>query len=647
MSKIRLQRISLRNFKGIGSQSFEFEANETFIHGDNGTGKTSLFDAFIWTLFGKDHLGRSDYRLKTHDKTGRTIPKLDCEVEAVLYIDEKLLTLKRVYKENWVKPKTEPEEVFKNNTTDYFINDVGVSAKEYSEKVTSVCDEVLFRTITNPAYFPNLKEEVQKELLFKMIEDVTDKTIAAGNADFQQLLLDVSGVSYENYRKELLSKKSKIKDEIRGIPDRIDELKRSKPKVKNWSEIEGKISVLQDELSLIDRQLSDSASQSEEQGRERMKIQGRINELEMANQQLGFSETTKKNERISKIRMQISEIENSSSDVERKERNRLEKLQELTTEKNLKLSERETLLNEWRAISGEQLVFPEGIFDCPTCKRPLEIHDIDSKQKELTENFSATKVKKLETNKTKGIAIAERIKEIDKEIELNSEPIKPVMFAGTTKATFLDQIAEIEREESKVSLLPEHISNTKEIRTLREQLEVSAPTNTNEGLKVRKAEAQSEIDQLKTQLQSKVYIENTETRIKELESNFKIQNQALAELEKKEFILKQFEFEKNTQYENKINELFEFTKFKLFHQQVDGQIIPDCEATANGVPYGTQNNAMQINIGLDIIRTISKFNNMFAPIFIDNREGIVRIPEMGTQIINLVVEKDVNKLTIK
>ena len=113
--KVYLKRLSLSNFKGIKFESFEFTENETFIHGANGTGKTTLFDSFIWCLFGKDHVGRTDFNLKPYEKSGQTKKKVECEVEAVLFVDSKMLVLKRIYSENWVKPKGEPEEVFKGN----------------------------------------------------------------------------------------------------------------------------------------------------------------------------------------------------------------------------------------------------------------------------------------------------------------------------------------------------------------------------------------------------------------------------------------------------------------------------------------------------------------------------------------------------
>jgi len=49
---------------------------------------------------------------------------------------------------------------------------------------------------------------------------------------------------------------------------------------------------------------------------------------------------------------------------------------------------------------------------------------------------------------------------------------------------------------------------------------------------------------------------------------------------------------------------------------------------------------------LDIINTISAYNDKYAPIWLDNREGVTEIPEMTAQVINLVVNPEKQKLTI-
>ena len=73
--------MKLTNFKGIRNLEISF-TNETNIYGDNGTGKTSICDAFTWLLFGKDSKDRKDFEIKTLDDNNKVIPEIDHEVEA-------------------------------------------------------------------------------------------------------------------------------------------------------------------------------------------------------------------------------------------------------------------------------------------------------------------------------------------------------------------------------------------------------------------------------------------------------------------------------------------------------------------------------------------------------------------------------------
>ena len=69
MRTIKLKSLSLVNFKGIRSLNIGFSDAETLVAGENGTGKTTVFDSFLWLLFGKDSTGRSDsnFNIKTLD----------------------------------------------------------------------------------------------------------------------------------------------------------------------------------------------------------------------------------------------------------------------------------------------------------------------------------------------------------------------------------------------------------------------------------------------------------------------------------------------------------------------------------------------------------------------------------------------------
>ena len=64
MREIKILTLSLRNFKGCEALTLEFDGQSASIYGDNATGKTTIYDALTWLLFGKDSRGRGDFEIK-------------------------------------------------------------------------------------------------------------------------------------------------------------------------------------------------------------------------------------------------------------------------------------------------------------------------------------------------------------------------------------------------------------------------------------------------------------------------------------------------------------------------------------------------------------------------------------------------------
>ena len=133
---VRIQKMTIQNFKGIKSLEIQFNGHDAIVYGDNATGKTSLFDAFLWLLFGKDSSDRSDFGVKPYDANGQEIHNLETVVEAALEIDGvKVATLKHMLKENWVKKNGQSEQVFSGNQHKYWVNGISHSAGEYEKFV--------------------------------------------------------------------------------------------------------------------------------------------------------------------------------------------------------------------------------------------------------------------------------------------------------------------------------------------------------------------------------------------------------------------------------------------------------------------------------------------------------------------------------
>ena len=103
MKNVILKRLSLVNWKGQKERSIDF-SNETSICGANATGKSTMFDAFIWLLFGKDSLDRKDYNIIPIEN-GKRVDRVDAEVCGVLDVNSEEITLKRVLHQKWVRKR--------------------------------------------------------------------------------------------------------------------------------------------------------------------------------------------------------------------------------------------------------------------------------------------------------------------------------------------------------------------------------------------------------------------------------------------------------------------------------------------------------------------------------------------------------------
>lgn len=638
--------MEIENWKGIKNESFEFLENETFFEGANGTGKTSMFDALLWTLFGIDHLGRTDHEIRpTVD--GEPVHRLESKVKIDLLIDNvKTLTLTRIFKEVWVKPETGLEEVYKNNTTAYYINDLSVRKKDYDAMVTSICSAEGFKMVTNPYYFNSLHWEERRKMLFDIAGDVTDEYVAKGNREFEELIKEVTGVGFVNFKKALAVKKKKLQDELDDIDPRISELIRSRPEVLDWEALLKKLESNESELKDIEKQLEDVAKKSEAENKSRLLIQEEINALEQENHKLKLDDVNKKNEAIDRINQKIRYKLMEKGNMERDGKTKKARLDFLNGE-NKKLQEkRSKLLEEYRVINAEQLVFKEGEFICPTCNRELDDLDIMERQQHMTEEFNRSKTERIEKNVREGKALKAQIEEVEKEIA----EIGEIVFADVSAIDAEIEKLNKELSEAKAKLLVNaECEKTKEnegkIAVLRAQLAQGGTSTTpDRELQSKKEALNGEIKEIIASLATREMIENSEKRKKDLEKQKKALNQGIADIEAKEYLVKNFEYAKSEAVENKVNGVFEIVKFKLFRTLVDGQVVPRCECMIDGVLYSTLNSAAQMMAGLDIIRVLNRHFDLYAPIFLDNREGVTEIPEMDCQIINLVVNPARKKL---
>lgn len=636
-----MKSISLVNFKGIRELSLDFAPNNTFIYGENGTGKTTLFDAFTWLLFGKDSTGRSDsnFNIKTLDENGKPILRLEHSVTGVLEVDGREMRLKRSFVEKWVKPRGQEEEEMQGHKTAFSINDVVVSTKaEYDAAVREICDEQVFGMITNPSYFVTcLGANEQKEMLLDMAGEISDEQVAEGNKDFAELLSKISGVSLAQYTREIAARKRAIKQDIESIPSNIETVRRLMPEEQDWGSLEKELAEKKKSLAEIDEQLADISKAARAEGDRKCELQRQINEKRLAIAQRESairedirSKNSAQYERMEELKTSLRQRENEKRSLDRQYEDVSNSIVDVQ-------KELDALREEFRRINAESVSFPDGAFECPTCHRPLEIEDIESKQREMTEAFNLDKSRRLAENKQKGIARRQALDNLVAQcngiIESQAEAKEQIEYIHTE----IDTINHCTPEPVNAEPLVESDSLIRglknDIEELNNQLSMEADLSDNTELLEGKKVLSEGIESLMKLLASKDMIAKSEEEIARLEEKRVASNQALADLEREEFVATEFQKAKDSVLMERINGMFSITKFSFVDEQLNGGEKMTCNCLVDGVPYADANNARKMNAGLDIINAICTANGICAPIFIDNAESVnVLMPTLGQKV---------------
>jgi exonuclease SbcC len=654
---IILKKLSGLNFKGLRSFCFEFDPESTDFKGYNKTGKTTLMDAFLWLFFGKDSTDRKDFEIKTLDENNKPYHRLDHEVSAVITVDMEEITLRRVFKEKWTKPRGTNQEIFSGHTTDFYWNEVPMKESEYQAKVSSIINENIFKLITNTSYFNSLKWQDRRNALIQIAGTISnDDVISSLSGDFTELKKALNAKkTVDEFKKEIGSKKKTIKEGLEQIPFRIDEADRSMPELVNYAEIETKISEENNDLATIEQQLMDK---TESEKKRQQAITDKVREVGTMKSRLQQIEFEEKNKVQEKRRHREQVILNKKVELRNKQDEKSRLLVDYSTEEKRRSGLEliaDDLRKKWDAVNKEQLVFKDDEFKCPACGTEFAAEKIETKKTELTNNFNANKSKRLEEITAHG-------KKVKEDIEVINAKLGNIKSHGITLASEIEllqnDIATLEQENARLATdettelnaaiegNTEYAGISQMIKLRNEEIESPAPAEDRSDLISRKQALRMVIDDLKKQLATKEQREKVLARIEELKQQESKMAQELANLEGVEFSIEQFTKAKMDLLENRINGRFKVAKFKMFEDQINGGQVEACTTLINGVPYSDANYASRIQAGLDIINVFCDHYNVYAPVWIDNRESVIDLPQTNSQLINLFVSESHQKLTL-
>ena len=658
---IIIRQMTLLNFKGVRELTVDFDEHETNIYGANHTGKTTLFDAFVWLLFDKDSQDRQNFGIRTYDEDNNIIQKLPHEVSACIEVNGVEINLRRCFVENWVKKRGSQEAVYDGNSEERYWNDVPCSKAEFAKKITEICDESIFKLITNPLYFPSLKPAIQRGMLFQMVGDITDMDVALSDKEkFANLTEQLSQKTLEEYKKEIAAKKKRIRESIDSIPARIDERKRDMAQAEDWEALERDMAEKQAKVRELDGQIADESKAYNAKAND---LAGKAKELAEKKRQRASRENALRDELLAEWYRQTEAYNNRSiaaqqlsfdisqrrrkveADIMR-EKESIVRNQSDINEKEQRLSK---LRDEWRSIKS-RVFNPDNLETvCPHCGRPYEQSQIDRSIEDQRLSFNAHTNHMLEENRSGGKKLAVEVSELKTAIELSEAVIKekeallarlvdkPFTETAPAKPDVTDGMA----SDLQLQEIDKAIAELEAI--LAKPVEKPDTDFLKDGRKL----LMDGIDDDRKRLAKRDAIAANEKRIAELEEELKTNNETLAELEGIEFNILEFGKTKVAMVEDKINSLFSIVKFKMYERQINGGEVETCECLMHGTPYSVLSNSEKINAGLDIINAICRANKVNAPIFIDNRESATDIIDVDSQVINLIVDASCKKLSIQ
>ena len=644
MKTITLKTLTLRNFKKIQSLTIDFDDKDTAIVGTNGVGKSTIFDAYTWLLYGKNSHDQQDFSIKTLDENNKVINRIEHSVTGVFDVAGESVTLQRIYTEKWTKRRGFEVEELTGHTTDYFINDVPKSKAEYDGFVKSMIDDAIAKVISSPLYFnERLKWQERREILSSMAGDTTADDVLnfasdelSGATELIALLEARKSLTDEKTR--ISAQRKKLREELEQIEPRVSELQRMTEHGIDVESVKAGVLGCENLLANIEQQQTDELKAQEAANDEVRKHNAKKFELEQQYTKLkgeAMAEHNKKQQSVlareNELKLEIQKIEFAIAEWNGKAQRQVNEINAIKQEmEGVKSAYNQTKAQEFDNNCQDE--------NCPTCGQ--QVPDYVQKREAMRAEFNAKKAEKLAEYIKKANDLKAKHEAL--QTQCQAHELEALKAELETKQTYL---AEFQK-----SIAIDQFVDTNEMVELLAQIEAFVPMQpkqvSNTELTEKRREIQTQLDAYKSEMAKVQQAEQVHGRIAELNEQRKKLAQEIATLEKLEFQIEAYQRAEIMLIESKVNSKFALVKWKMFDEQLNGGLTPTCEAIVNGTPYNDLNTASKINAGLDVINALSYHFGIFAPVFIDQRESIVTLQQTDCQVISLVVNEGYKELTV-
>lgn len=305
-----------------------------------------------------------------------------------------------------------------------------------------------------------------------------------------------------------------------------------------------------------------------------------------------------------------------------------------------------------------------------------EISEIPVRYSEI-ENFKPKETYDYEKLNWEFLELDNQFQKLEEKIEVKDDGLNDKLIRAKAEKEHIEKALEQKKKETfdtknnKCSACGQELTDSKKIELLKafeagKELTINSHVSKIQVLEKTILTTQAKIDKLNKNSKDVQELDKLKIKIAEVkeklatETNYNEYKKRLSFIENRQKELasallvleKDFETVNSAfnlacnELEERINTHFQTVKIKLFERQLNGVMKDVCILTVDGVNFDNLNTAKQVNSCIEVINAISLFNQIEAPLFVDNRESIVKLAETKSQVINFVVDKNVKTIQI-
>lgn len=637
---IRLNELAIDNFKGIKTFEMVLDGGNAVIKAENGIGKTSVYDAFLWLLFGKNSEGKADFNVRPLDADNQPIKGLVVDVVAVVAIDEVTHVFHKEQREKVTRGK------FKGYETLCWIDEVPKKISEYQAYIAELIAEDTFKLLTDLNHFSGkLHHTERREALLAIAGEV-------GTPEgFDELTEALNYRSMDEYQKVLTCRKLAYKKERDEINPRIDEIQKGLDEYVVDRDIEvlpARRESLQEDIKILDgqRQL---LFNSEKQRQEKIDLVNELTKKRTQREGELATDTSGVNNLLTEkatIEAHVAEKSRASAQIQTNWDNK-------QTEMSSVKRQLESILPTLVSVQAEYKTTSEAKADetCYACGQNLPAdkmataeQDRKNRLAEITSRGNSI-MADVETCKKLIEQHASNLAKLTKQFDESESALETAESERESKFADIDQRIAA-NETTPPNTDPTWLAFDSQIKSV--EKEIGEPSSEQlQQIDNQRTEKQDALENLNKALAQADTMVKSKARIAELETQEIELAQKITDVEKELAAIDGYKTAQSQMIELSVNSKFKHVKFKLFKELLNGGSEPCCEATFNGVPYRDLSAGQKIFIGIDITNVLSAHYGVSVPLFIDHAESLTLPIEAETQIIKLFAQSGINELVIE